>query len=180
MRLFTTVIAIFFVASLAALSAPGAKPTRLSVSSSAFVEGAVVPKLHTGDGKDVSPALTWSGVPQATKTLALTVEDPDAPGGTWFHWIIFNIPAGEKGLKENIAKTPSLPNGATQGRNDFEQTGYNGPAPPKGPPHHYQFKLVALDTKLALKPNCSKSDYYKAIQGHVLAAGTLTGTYSRK
>lgn len=177
MNFFITAFALLLLTSSAAQAA---KSDKLSVSSSAFAEGAVVPKLYTGDGKDISPALSWNGAPATTKSLALTVEDPDAPGGTWFHWIIFNIPAGEKGLKENVAKTPTLSNGAVQGRNDFDKTGYNGPAPPKGPLHHYQFKMVALDTKLSLKPNCSKDDYYKAIKGHILASGTLTGTYSRK
>lgn len=179
MNSFIVVMSIFLLTSSAALAAP-AKTQKLSVSSSAFSEGAVVPKPHTGDGKDISPALSWSGAPSATKTLALTVEDPDAPGGTWFHWIIFNIPASEKSLAENVARTPTLPGGAAQGRNDFDKTGYNGPAPPKGSLHHYQFKLLALDTKLSLKPNCSKVEYYKAIKGHILASGTLTATYSRK
>jgi len=180
MKNFIAVIATFCLSTSAVIAAPGAKPAKLSVSSSAFVEGASVPKPYTGDGKDVSPALSWSGVPASAKALALSVEDPDAPGGTWFHWIIFNIPTSEKGLKENVAKTPVLPNGAVQGRNDFDQAGYNGPAPPKGPLHHYQFKLVALDAKLSLKPSCSKDEYYKAIKGHIVASGMLTGTYVRK
>ncbi|MBX9693793.1 MAG: YbhB/YbcL family Raf kinase inhibitor-like protein [Cyanobacteria bacterium] len=153
---------------------------QLSVKSTAFTEGSIIPNKFTGDGQDVSPPLTWSDPPASAKSIALTVEDPDAPAGTWFHWIIFNIPPSERQLSQGIEKAPKLKGGITQGSNDFRKLGYNGPAPPKGSTHHYQFKLVALDSPLTLQPGCTKTEFYGAIKGHVLARGTLTGLYSRK
>jgi len=155
------------------------KKNEFKISSSAFTAGGAIPRQFTGDGKDVSPPLSWSGVPQGTRSLALTCEDPDAPAGTWFHWIIFNIPPGTARLKEGIAPSPTLAEGITHGRNDFEKLGYNGPAPPRGTVHHYHFKLVALDGKLDLKPGCSKKAYYAAIKGHILASTEVVGTYQR-
>lgn len=155
------------------------KAKQITITSSAFKEGSAIPKEYTGDGKDISPPLSWSDVPEQTKSLALTCEDPDAPRGTWFHWIIFNIPPSTRKLKEDIKKTATLPDGSLQGNNDFDKPGYNGPAPPPGAVHHYLFKLLALDTKLDITPGCTKSEYHKATNGHILAAGQFTGTYTR-
>ena len=159
--------------------AQGGKVPNLSVTSKTVNEGKTIPLNHTGDGKDVSPEISWDKAPATTKTFALTLEDPDAPGGKWFHWIIFNVPANTRSLKENVDKAPTLPDGSSQGKNDFGKIGYNGPAPPKGSEHHYIYKVFALDNKLALKPGCDKKQFYEAITGHVVAKGRLTGLYKR-
>ncbi len=156
-----------------------ASSPNLKVTSTAFGDGKAIPKKYTGDDKDVSPALQWSAPPAGTKSIAISCEDPDAPVGIWWHWIIYNIPPDVKSLKEGIEKTETLANGASQGTNDFKKVGYNGPAPPPGAMHHYHFKVVALDTKLLLKPGCTKTEFAGALRGHVLGSGELTGTYSR-
>ncbi len=152
---------------------------KMSIVSPAFKMGAVIPKKYTGDGPDVSPPLNWEGVPKDAKSLALISDDPDAPVGTWVHWVIFNIPSTETGLPEGVPKQETLPNGAKQGVNDFRKIGYNGPAPPPGKPHRYYFKLYALDTVLNLPPGIRKSDLLKAMEGHILATAEYMGTYQR-
>jgi len=151
----------------------------LTVTSKTVTDGKPVPTNHTGDGKDASPALSWSKVPATAKSIAITCEDPDAPGGTWFHWILFNLPPGTTSLKEGLEKKPTLPDGSGQGTNDFGKVGYNGPAPPKGAEHHYHYKIFALDNKLNLKPGCDKKQFYEALSGHVVGRGKLTGLYKR-
>lgn len=156
-----------------------AEPTKLKVTSTAITEGATVPKKYTGDGEDFSPPLAWSVGPAGTKSYAISCEDPDAPGGTWWHWIIFNISPKTQQLGENVPKVSVLAQGVGQGKSDFDKPGYNGPAPPPGKLHHYEFKVVALDYVLTLSPQATKESYKKAIKGHVLAEGKLTGTYKR-
>ncbi len=153
--------------------------SRLTISSTAFKSGSPIPKKYTGDGADVSPPLSWDGVPEGTKSLALISDDPDAPVGTWVHWVIFNIPPTEKGLPEGVPKQNNLPNGAKQGVNDFRKIGYNGPAPPPGKPHRYYFKLYALDIVLDLPAGIKKSDLLKAMEGHILSSAEYMGTYQR-
>ena len=151
----------------------------IQITSSAFSEGSPIPKKYTCDAEDISPPLAWSGVPVGAKSLALIADDPDAPVGTWTHWVIFNLPPTLTGLSAGIAKTPQAEGGALQGNNDFRRIGYGGPCPPRGKQHRYFFKLYALDTSLALKAGSSKADLEKAIRGHILAQGQLMGTYSR-
>lgn len=151
----------------------------LSVSSSAFAEGEVIPGRYTCQGQDVSPALTWSEPPAGTQSLALIVDDPDAPVGVFTHWVIFNIPAGSDGLPEAVPVQAELPDGALQGRNDFGRTGYAGPCPPPGRPHRYQFTVYALDSSLDLRAGVSKKEVLDVMQGHVLAQGELSGSYQR-
>lgn len=151
---------------------------RLVLESSAFKEGGDIPKQYGCKGADISPPLEWSGVPADAKSLALIVDDPDAPMGTWVHWVIFNIPANSTGLPEDVKPTNSLPDGATQGKNDFRNIGYGGPCPPGGT-HRYFFKLYALDTLLQLKAGISKPDLLNAMKGHIVAEGQLMGRYSR-
>lgn len=153
--------------------------TRLTITSPAFKAGSTIPKKYTGDGIDVSPPLSWDNIPEGTKSLALISDDPDAPVGTWVHWVIYNIPPSEKGLPENVPKQNSLPNGAKQGINDFRKIGYNGPAPPPGKPHRYYFKLYALDTVLELPAGIKKSELLKAMEGHILSTAEYMGTYQR-
>lgn len=150
------------------------------LSSTAFKDGAPIPGKYTCDGVDLSPALVWSGAPAGTRSFALIADDPDAPGGTWVHWVLYNLPAEVSELPENIAKVESLDlGGARQGRNDFRRPGYGGPCPPPGPAHRYFFKLYALDARLELKPGAQKSAVEAAMEGHVLGTAQLMGTYAR-
>src|SRR5216683_6772325 len=122
----------------------------LQLTTSAFPSQGTIPKKFTCDGSDVSPPLAWSGAPPGTRSFALIVDDPDAPVGTWVHWVLYDLPANTKELAEGVPKQEQLSNGARQGRNDFRKIGYGGPCPPPGKPHRYFFKLYALDKKLDL------------------------------
>jgi hypothetical protein len=152
----------------------------LHLASTAFANGQPIPRRHTADGQNLSPALQWSGLPPAAKSLALICDDPDAPAGTWVHWVVYDLPPAAAGLSEGVSKSPELANGAKQGLNDFKNTGYGGPAPPPGPPHRYFFKLYALDLQPGFKPGLTKKDLLKVMDGHILAEGQLIGTYQRK
>lgn len=149
------------------------------ISATAFSAGESIPRKFTCDGSDVSPALNWTDPPAATLSFALIMDDPDAPVGTWVHWVLYDLPPGARDLPENVAKQEQLPTGARQGRNDFRKIGYGGPCPPPGKPHRYFFKLYALDTKLDLKSGASKADAEHSMQGHILAQSQLIGRYSR-
>jgi Raf kinase inhibitor-like YbhB/YbcL family protein len=151
----------------------------MQLTSPAFQEGQPIPKQYTGDGKDVSPPLRWDGVPGGTQSLALICDDPDAPRGTWVHWVLFNLPADARELPEAVPAKGVGPQGSRQGTNDFRKLGYGGPAPPPGKPHRYFFKLYALDTVLDLKEGATKQDLVKAMEGHVLAEGQLMGKFGR-
>ena len=150
----------------------------LQITSTAFSDGEMIPKRYTCDGPDISPDLSWTDVPGDTKSLALICDDPDAPVGTWVHWVLFNIPTGEKGLPAEIAPETALPNGAIHGINDFRKPGYGGPCPPGGT-HRYFFKLYALDTVLSLGSGATKAQVVEAMQGHILAEAQLMGKYKR-
>lgn len=152
----------------------------MQITSTAFAEGQPIPDQYSCAGPDVSPPLTWSNAPAGTKSFALITDDPDAPMGTWVHWVIYNLPPTTTALAENTPRSPELPNGAKQGVNDFGRTGYGGPCPPRGKPHHYHFKIYALDTPLDLKSGATKKELLKAMNGHVLAEGQLVGTFQRK
>jgi Raf kinase inhibitor-like YbhB/YbcL family protein len=149
------------------------------LSSPAFGEGETIPRQHTGDGKDTSPPLTWNDPPANTKSFALICDDPDAPRGTWVHWVLFNLPASTRDLPEGVLPSPTLDSGAIQGTNDFGNVGWGGPAPPKGKPHRYHLKLFALDKTLDLSAGASKAQVVHAMQGHILAEGQLMGRYGR-
>ncbi len=149
------------------------------VTSSAFSEGDSIPALYTCEGNDVSPPLKWSGIPAETKSIALTCTDPDAPRGTFVHWVLFNLPPSTDGLPEGV--TPgTVPQGAVNGTNDFPKLGYGGPCPPRGGPHRYYFTVYALDTVLGLPPGARLRDLTAAMEGHILAKGSLMGRYARK
>ena len=151
----------------------------LSLSSSAFQHGERIPVKYTCDGQDISPPLEWSNVPQGTQSLALIADDPDAPVGTWVHWVLYDLPGTKRQLPEDLSKTPDLTEGARQGRNDFGRFGYGGPCPPRGPAHRYYFKLYALDVKLNLKAGATKAQVEKAMKSHVLSEAELMGKYRR-
>ncbi|MCS7132625.1 MAG: YbhB/YbcL family Raf kinase inhibitor-like protein [Aigarchaeota archaeon] len=152
---------------------------RFSLTSSAFRDEEEIPDKYTCEGADISPPLRWEGYPKETISFVLIVEDPDAPSGTFMHWVIYNIPADVNELDEGVPKVERLPFGALQGVNDFNEVGYSGPCPPPGKPHRYVFKMYALDTMLDLEPGASEDDVFKAMSGHILAEATLTGIYSR-
>jgi Raf kinase inhibitor-like YbhB/YbcL family protein len=151
----------------------------IELHSTAFQPGATIPKPYTGDGADQSPPLSWSEPPAGTKSLALICEDPDAPRGIWTHWVLFNLPADTRELKEGVPAKETLSNGARQGKNDFKNIGYGGPAPPKGKPHRYFFKLYALDATLDLPAGATRTELLDAMKGHILAEGQLMGKYGR-
>ena len=175
---FLALAALVFVAHGAYSEEKELKMT-IKITSPAFDEGQPIPRKHTCEGNDVSPVLKWADVPEGTKSIALICDDPDAPMGTWVHWVIFNLPTDTRELAENISKKPVLENGAKQGVSDFKRPGYGGPCPPPGKPHRYFFKLYAVDRMLDLKEGATKKDLEKAMQGHILAQGELMGTYKR-
>ncbi|MGB7434370.1 MAG: YbhB/YbcL family Raf kinase inhibitor-like protein [Candidatus Acidiferrum sp.] len=154
-------------------------PLSLQLSSADFPAGGNIPKQFTCDGNDVSPALQWKEPPAGTQTFALIADDPDAPVGTWVHWVLFDLPANARALPHNFPNNEQSSDGSRQGKNDFKKTGYSGPCPPTGSSHRYFFKLYALDTKLNLKPGATKKDLERAMQGHILARGEYIGRYSR-
>jgi len=151
----------------------------IKLESPTFEEGGMIPSKYTADGESISPPLKWASVPEGTKSFALVSDDPDAPMGTWVHWVMWNIPADARQLAENIPPDENLPNGSRQGITDFGTYGYGGPAPPSGT-HRYYFKIFALDTKLDLPGSSRKADLLKAIEGHVIAEGQLIGKYKRR
>jgi Raf kinase inhibitor-like YbhB/YbcL family protein len=153
---------------------------KMQMTTTAFAEGQPIPRRHAYDDKNLSPALQWSQVLPAAKSLALICDDPDAPMGTWVHWVLYDLPPASTGLAEGAPNTTELPNGAKQGVNDFGRTGYGGPAPPAGKAHRYFFKLYALDINPDLKAGLTKKELLKAIEGHVLAEAQVMGTYQKK
>lgn len=160
-------------------AAKGGDTMSLSIKSSAFAPGGTIPQKYTADGDDVSPPLEWNEPPAGTKCFALICDDPDAPVGTWVHWVLWGLPADNRSLAESVPTQPVLPNGAKQGQNDFKQMGYGGPSPPRGPAHRYVFKLYALDNVPDLKPGSTKVDLERVMNGHFLAHGELNGKYGR-
>lgn len=150
----------------------------LIVTSNAFADGALIPQKYTCDSTDISPALHWSGAPERTKSFALICDDPDAPGRTWVHWVIYNIPPDSSGLDAHVPPDTLLSNGALQGLSDFRHVGYGGPCPPKGT-HRYVFKLYALDLMLDIGAWATKDELLAAMDGHVIARGQLVGRYTR-
>jgi Raf kinase inhibitor-like YbhB/YbcL family protein len=145
----------------------------ITITSTAFKEGENIPRIFTCDDQNVSPPLAWTGIPTNTVNLALIVDDPDAPAGTWVHWVFFNLPPNLAGLDQGKNS------GGTEGQNDFKKVGYGGPCPPRGSNHRYFFKLYALDTLLDLKSGATKAQLENAMKGHILAQGQLMGRYGR-
>jgi Raf kinase inhibitor-like YbhB/YbcL family protein len=150
----------------------------MEIKSSAFGNGEMIASKYTCDGADFSPTMEWTGSPAGTGSFALICDDPDAPMGTWVHWVIYDIPPTATMLAEGITREKDLPGGGTQGINDFRKIGYGGPCPPGGT-HRYFFKLYALDTMLGLKPGITKDQLLKAMKGRILAEAQLMGTYRR-
>jgi Raf kinase inhibitor-like YbhB/YbcL family protein len=158
------------------------KTVTMTIASSAFAPNGAIPSRHTCEGADISPQLSWHGAPPGTRSLALVVDDPDAPDPaaprmTWVHWVLYDIPPSASGLAEGVARG-ALPEGTREGRNDFGRTTYGGPCPPIGR-HRYYFKLYALDTVLRDLRHPDKATLEKSMQGHVLAQAALVGTYQK-
>lgn len=151
----------------------GGNDMSISISSTAFKESDQIPRLYTCDDQNVSPPLAWTGVPTSTVSLAVIMDDPDAPSGTWVHWVLFNLPADTSGLVQGKN------GGGVEGKNDFGRLGYGGPCPPRGSTHRYYIKVYALDSKLDLKPGASKAQVESGMRGHILAQGQLMGKYGR-
>ena len=152
----------------------------LQLTTPAFKPGADIPAKFTCDGSDTSPALGWSTPPEGTQSCALVVEDPDAPGRTWVHWVLYDLPSTECELPEGVPPEGKLPSGARQGRNDFGRIDYGGPCPPPGPGHRYDFKLYALDKTLELQAGATRAQLDRSMRGHILAHAELIGRYRRR
>ena len=152
---------------------------KFEIKSSAFENNEMIPKLYTCDGNNISPSIIWTSVPNGTKSLALICDDPDAPSGTWVHWVIYNIRPSPSELPTKVLSQIATPFGAKQGINDFQKIGYGGPCPPNGT-HRYFFKLYALDTKLDLSDDVTKDQLLNAIEGHVLGKTELIGKYTKQ
>lgn len=167
------------VALLVAVVPALAGSSGLIIRSVAFDADDPIPAIYTCSGANKSPTLEWSGVPAGTKTLALIVRDPDAPMGSYVHWVLYNLPANLTGLPEAVPTTATIPQGAEQGVNGSGGTGYHGPCPPPGPAHHYHFRLYALDLKLKLAAGANADEVEDAMKGHVLASADLVGTFAR-
>lgn len=154
-------------------SPEGGLAMSVALSSNSFSNGETIPRRYTCDGEDLSPHLSWSGTPAGTASLALIVDDPDAPAGNWVHWVLYNLPPDLTELPEGIKKI------GVEGKNDFGRLGYGGPCPPRGKAHRYFFRLYALDTMLELREGTTRARLLQAMQGHILAQGELMGRYSR-
>ncbi len=151
---------------------------KIPITSEAFEDGDSIPARYTCDGENISPAVSWEGVPESSKSIALIMDDPDAPGGMFVHWVVYNIPKDSRGFEEGVPGRGTLSDGSVQGLTDFGRVGYGGPCPPSGT-HRYFFKIYALDKKLDLPPKATKEDVEEAMEGHVLAKGEIMGRCRR-
>jgi Raf kinase inhibitor-like YbhB/YbcL family protein len=155
----------------------------MEIRSPAFDPESKIPDRHTCDGEDLSPALAWSVVPGGARSFVLMMDDPDAPPGTWVHWLLYDLPADRHELPEGLGRSESLVGGGLQGMcwgvESFSRVGYYGPCPPPGLPHRYHFRLYALDSRLGLPPKAEKKQVVDAMKGHVLAEAELVGLYGR-
>jgi Raf kinase inhibitor-like YbhB/YbcL family protein len=172
---------IMAVALTASCSGSEGKAMAFELTSEAFLDGGMIPVRYTCEGEDVSPPLAWSGAPEDTRSFGLVVEDPDAPRGTFDHWIVYHIPAHAAALPEDLGDSPRLENlgGSLQGKNDFGNVGWGGPCPPPGRPHRYVFRLHALDGVPALDPGVKREALERAVEGHILATAEISGTFGR-
>ena len=151
----------------------------MTLTSRAFIQGQTLRRTYTADGADVSPALQWGHAPARTRSFSVICRDTDAPGGTFIHWVVFNIPGNATGVPEGLPRQEKLDDGSIQGTNDFGAAGYNGPKPPPGRPHEYHFELYALDTMLPVETGVDAARLVGLMKDHVLATARLMGTYRR-
>jgi len=171
---------LFMVALVTCGSEDIQAPLLISVTSPAYANGAEIPVKYTCQGKDTSPAWEWKGAPKGTKAWAIIFDDPDAPMGTWVHWVLYNLPANAAGLPEGASSGTGLPAGTLQGKNSWGREAYGGPCPPAGKAHRYYLKVYALSAGLSLKAGADKSALLRAMKGRVLARGSLLGNYKRR
>ncbi|MEY4095040.1 MAG: hypothetical protein RLZZ53_2239 [Acidobacteriota bacterium] len=183
------VIHAFVAATLLSTAALAQTPAAITVTSATLKANEVVPIDHTADGKNISPALMWSGAPAATKQFALIYDDPDVafgnPPQSFVHWVVYNIPATAKGLPaelpmDAVLTAPADIAGSIQGLSGFKRTGYRGPAPPPGKPHHYTWTVYALDAELKLEQGLNRNQLMEAMKGHIIGQGSLVAIYERK
>jgi Raf kinase inhibitor-like YbhB/YbcL family protein len=158
---------------------PAPRGGTMKLHSPAIPPGGTIPRRFTCDGEDVSPPLGWEELPAGTRSLSLIADDPDAPGGTFVHWVLYDLPATLRELPEAVPASAELPSGARHGRNDFGTLGYRGPCPPRGNPHRYYFRLFALDRPTGLAAGASRAQLERAMQGHILGQAELMGRYGR-
>jgi Raf kinase inhibitor-like YbhB/YbcL family protein len=170
---------VLIIVGLLAFTASGTAMA-LEIQSPAISPGGEIPVKYTCDGPDISPPLRWTDPPVGTKGFALISDDPDAPGGTWVHWVLYGIPPTLRQLSEGLPAKDTVADIGRQGVNDFRRVGYGGPCPPRGPAHRYFFKLYALDVQITLPPRKTKAELLKAIEGHVLGQAELLGRYQRR
>ena len=173
------VLFLIFICSGCLVSGEKGRMPVFDVSSDAFPEDGQIPVAYTCDGTNISPPLTWGPVPQGTAGIAILVTDPDAPGGTFIHWVVYNIPQGTRGVPAGGTGKDVLPAGSVQGVNDFGRQAYGGPCPPKGKPHHYHFAVYALDSTISPAGKRDGRMIEKAFAGHILAKGETVGVYRR-
>lgn len=166
-------------AATAGTSTGNGPASAFALKSAAFEPGGLIPEQFSCQGSDISPALSWTDPPAKTQSFALIVDDPDAPAGTWVHWVAYDLPGTLRGLAQGVPKQEEVPGGGRQGVNDFEKLGYGGPCPPPGKPHRYFFKVYALDAKLNLKAGATKKDVESAMSGHILSKAELVGRFGR-
>jgi len=174
-----TLILVLMFLGVAGICVRGGEAMAFELKSLAFSEGQTIEKKYTCDGPDVSVPLEWTDPPAGTKSIALIADDPDAPMGTWVHWVLYDIPPETRYLSEGVPKQETLSDGSKQGMNDFRRIGYGGPCPPPGPAHRYYFKLYALSEKTGLPPQATKAQLLKAIETHTLVEIQLMGKYKR-
>jgi Raf kinase inhibitor-like YbhB/YbcL family protein len=179
MRRVFIVILLLMAATCWSQERQGGSAMSFKLNSTAFQPGGDIPSKYTCSGADISPALSWIDPPAGTQSFALISDDPDAPAGTWVHWVVYDLPASARQLPEALPKTDAIPGGGAQGENDFRKTGYGGPCPPPGKPHRYYFKLYALDSKLNLGPGATKKTVEQAMQGHIVGQTEIMGRFQR-
>ena len=156
-----------------------ASSSKIELKTTSFAPGGFIPRRFTCEAADVSPALTWTEPPAGTQSFALIEDDPDAPSGTFVHWLVYDLSAAYRQLPEGLSRSEQMPGGGRQGTNDFSRTGYSGPCPPPGRPHRYFIRLYALDAKPNLRPAATRRELEAAMQGHILAQAELMGRFQR-
>jgi Raf kinase inhibitor-like YbhB/YbcL family protein len=154
-------------------------PSKIELKTSSFTPGGFIPKRFTCEAADISPALSWTDPPAGTQSFAIIEDDPDAPSGTFVHWLVYDLPAAYRRLPEGLSGDDQMAGGGRQGTNDFSRTGYNGPCPPRGQAHRYFIRFYALDVKINLRPAATRSELDAAMQGHILAQAELMGRFKR-
>jgi hypothetical protein len=173
------ILAVLALAVPAEVRGQRRSSSKMELRTTSFTAGGFIPKRFTCEGENVSPVLAWTEPPPGTQSFALIEDDPDAPSGSFVHWVVYDLPAAYRKLPEALPANDEMPGGGRQGTNDFSRIGYSGPCPPPGKPHHYFIRLYALDAKLDLRPAATRKELDSAMQGHILAQGELMGRFQR-